>query len=484
MQQRTPPPQQALKQSSRMIVVDDNVRNIGGHFYELSSLLMSGAAKIGYEPILAAHETFDLAEAHSSYPIVPIFQTRRLLRWSMGVDGESTVARSFDGTPTDRSLWNRLVQSFRDTCVPPSKRPSRMLATWQNNFLSFMRQVKPTSNDRLLISTGDDFLMLAIASALSVAKLPSIRIDIILHFALVADDQPDQQTRLKHIGEQARQAIKMMSPHQVHLHATTTSLAQQWRQSNVGTPVSVIPYPTRTRPLAEKKIAEQNPPKSELLKSELLKSEPLKSKPLKSKPLKLVLAGLPRAEKGRESIHDFLLDIQDTHLKNQNYQISIQMPSQNWESMIPTTLHKSYKAALQASEKSPLEIMTSDLSTEDYHHWLDTADVGLFLYEPHRYKARCSGVLLEMLGRGVPVIVPDNCWLAEQVRKAGGHRSIGFIYQDRCEIPDLMRQFKKLRPAMMARAADYAKQLLQRHNAVNTLRVMGLDQTWSNRTAA
>ena len=147
-------------------------------------------------------------------------------------------------------------------------------------------------------------------------------------------------------------------------------------------------------------------------------------------------------------------------------------------------MHASYRAAVAGSVNSSLEVMTSDLSTEAYHRWLDTADLGLFLYEPHRYKARCSGVLLEMLGRGVPVIVPDGCWLAEQVRKAGGHRSIGFIYQDRCEIPDLMRQFIKHRSAMMSRASDYAKHVRQQHSAVNTLRVMGLDKNHSNRSAA
>ncbi|KAA1260176.1 hypothetical protein LF1_27150 [Rubripirellula obstinata] len=455
MPQSTPSPRQPEKRSSRMIVVDDNVRCIGGHFYELSNLLMTGAKKVGYDPMLATHETFDSAQARTTFPIVPIFQTRRLLRWSMGVDGESTVARSLTGMPSDRSPWNRVVQSFRDSCVPPSKRPSRMLETWKDNFLSLVERIKPTSNDRLLISTGDDFLMLALASALQQAKLPSLRIDIILHFALTTDDQPDKQERLKQIGRQTRQAIKLMGPHDVHLHATTTSLAQQWRQSNVGTPISVIPYPTRTRPHLEKQIAAE--PESNC-----------------KKPLKLVLAGLPRAEKGRESIHDFLLDVQAMHLNNHDYQVSMQMPPQKWESMIPSTLHGCYRKAMNGSANSPLEVMTSDLSTDDYHRWLDTADVGLFLYEPQRYKARCSGVLLEMLGRGVPVIVPDNCWLAEQVRKAGGHRSIGFIYQDRSEIPDLMRQFKKHRPAMMERASAYAKKLQQQHDAVNTLRVMGL----------
>lgn len=37
------------------------------------------------------------------------------------------------------------------------------------------------------------------------------------------------------------------------------------------------------------------------------------------------------------------------------------------------------------------------------------------LYDGTRYYARCSGVLLEMLCAGVPVIVPGGSWLSEQI---------------------------------------------------------------------
>ena len=37
------------------------------------------------------------------------------------------------------------------------------------------------------------------------------------------------------------------------------------------------------------------------------------------------------------------------------------------------------------------------------------------VYDSERYYARCSGVLLEMLCAGVPVIVPAGSWLAAQI---------------------------------------------------------------------
>ena len=79
-----------------------------------------------------------------------------------------------------------------------------------------------------------------------------------------------------------------------------------------------------------------------------------------------------------------------------------------------------------------------------------------------------------MLARGVPVIVPDRCWLADQVRLAGGHRSIGFIYQDRAEIPDLLTQLNRHRDAIRRRSLEHAAKIGRRHNGKNTLREMGL----------
>ncbi len=33
----------------RMILVDDNIRDIGGHYYELATLLLTGAEQLGFQ---------------------------------------------------------------------------------------------------------------------------------------------------------------------------------------------------------------------------------------------------------------------------------------------------------------------------------------------------------------------------------------------------------------------------------------------------
>jgi hypothetical protein len=320
-----------------------------------------------------------------------------------------------------------------------------MLRQWSSDLVELLDRIRPSFADVLLVNTGDDFAMLALAAAMNKVDCPPMRIDVIFHFAIYDSAQRDIRKRLKQFGRQINGCVKLLHPHQVKLHATTDSLAKQIRQADVRA-VTSIPYPTRA----------------------------CKIRAGEGQPLKAVLAGLPRREKGRDGILDLLTAIEKPLLKSNRFQISMQMPPTGWQAMVPKSLHRAFQDATQGTRTGCLEVMTANLSTNQYHHWLDTADVGLFLYKPERYVARCSGVLLEMMARGVPVIVPDRCWLADQVRAAGGHRSIGFIYQSAAEIPALLNQFASRREELNERAGKHASVIATRHRPTNTLRVMGL----------
>lgn len=445
------PPQKNMQ--PRMILVDDNIRTVGGHFFELASLLSGGAAKMGYRPVIATHASFsEVGAVPRGWTVVPTFRVRRMVRWSLGVDGRSKGRRDFGGNPVDGSFLYRVRTRVSDLLNSRNKRPAAMAAQYREDLGDLLRRLKPNATDVLVVNTADDFAFLAVADAISRANLPAMAIHAVFHFALAEPSTVDPAAKLRMIGHQLRQCLQAMKPHTVHLHATTDALADQLRRTDCGQTVDSIAYPTRARTV-------------------VAKAETL--------PLKAVLAGIPRAEKGRGAIAEVLAGIEGSLLKSGSVQLSMQMPPKRWESMVPKSLHRAYQQAVDASVKDevstgPLEVMTANLSTDVYHRWLDSADLGLFLYDADRYVARCSGVLLEMMARGVPVIVPDHCWLAEQVRLAGGHRSIGFIYQHRSEVPELMRQFVKHRTAIQARAIEHAKKIAERHAATSTLLMMGL----------
>lgn len=435
----------------RMILVDDNIRDIGGHYYELATLLLVGAEQLGYRPVLATHASFDDHQAvPAQWSLHPTFHTRRLVRWSLGVDGSSQYYRDRWGKTTGGTGLQNLWATLTDQLSPPAKRPKPMLRQWAADLAQLLAEIQANSDDTLLVSTGDDFAMLALANALRQAAIKPMRIDVIFHFALYERGQVDRGSRLRQLGHQIRASVEALRPHDVHIHATTASLAAQLRETECGVRINSIPYPTRPRRVVSG---------------------------AGSPPLKAVLAGLPRAEKGRGAIAELLSGIDQTLLRSGQFRMSMQMPAERWQAMVPSSLHTNYERAARGDAGGPFEVMTSNLSTKAYHAWLDTADLGLFLYDPQRYVARCSGVLLELLARGVPVIVPDECWLADQLRLAGGHRSIGFIYQDRSEIPDLMRQFAKRRGEMQPRSIKYAATIANRHDGRNTLLQMGIQPT-------
>lgn len=455
----------------RLIVIDDNVRNVGGHFFELATLLMQGARRAGYQTLLATHKCFDQQAELEEVEVLPVFDTRRMVRWSLGVDGQSTLRRDETGRNVGGSLPTRLQQAFSDSKAALAKHPRQMLKQWKNAFKKVLAVTRPTDRDRLLINTGDDFVMLALCDALKEAKLPPLSVDVIFHFALVDPQQPDAGGRLSLIGSQVRNALDEVSQHDIRLHATTDALADQWRQTDVGKAIQAIPYPTR-KPVqsAEWATSTEHSSSSEAATEE------------SSAPIKAVLAGMPRAEKGSSQIRKLLQSIHSDHLSNGRFQVSMQMSRSRKRSLIPGILRSEFDLAisnpeLKGASQSCLEIITSHLSTGAYHGWLNSADLGLFLYDPRRYFARCSGVLLEMMVRGVPVIVPDHCWLADQVRCAGGDGSIGFIYEHIEDIPGLLDRFAKQRVSMQRRARQYGEVIQTRHDPLNTITVMGLAQT-------
>ncbi len=432
----------------RLLLFDDNIRSIGGHFLELATLLMQGASELGYETKLAAHGSFrGLDAVESNLDVQPAFHARRMVHWSIGVDGHSHVERNLSGKNVGGTRLQNTLQSLRDPLVRFDRRPKTLLRTWAEDFTRLLSQWDVNSSDTILINTADDFVLLALAGALSRHLIAPLNIHAIFHFAIF--DTKTSEDRKRQFGNQVNRSLAALAPHRIHLHATTTSLSRQLAE--VGVDASPVPYPTRYRsPTARPQSGDDKK--------------------------KIVLAGTPRAEKGRRVIPAMLSAIHDPHLVSGNYRMSMQMPAKRWKRMIPRALREQYEAArqLHSQNESLFEIKSSDMPSTEYHRWLDTADVGLFLYESERYVARCSGVLLEMFIRGIPVIVPDRCWLADQVRAAGGDGSVGYIFQNIEQLPELLHQLHRDYEHVRWQSINHAMAIAKRHRGTNTLVQMGI----------
>jgi glycosyltransferase involved in cell wall biosynthesis len=126
-----------------------------------------------------------------------------------------------------------------------------------------------------------------------------------------------------------------------------------------------------------------------------------------------------REEKGSHSLSRVVRDIwQDPFLRGA-VQILIQANRASFAETpnFPPGLvpHWGHDYREVRSSTAPVVFVPHPLNAADYVDLISRADIGLFLYDSRTYFARCSGVLLEMLCAGVPVIVPAGCWLADQV---------------------------------------------------------------------
>lgn len=435
----------------RLWLIDDNIVGTGGHFLELASLLAIGAKDLGYAPRLAVNQKFN--EQHVDLICEPVFSIQRMRRWSLGVDGTSRVKRNTHGLAISSSSLERIWHRLRDTCSRPNFRPENMLQAWSEGFLRVVRQKKMRREDRIVVNTGDDFQLLALTRALrQLGSDNPLTVHVILHFALYEGDSISGEAR--RYGEQVNDAISMIGQHTVHLHATTEPLSRQLAE--VGVDATAIPYPVRTR------LKSKN-------QEGILK--------LQRQPLNIVLAGLPRAEKGRGQMKSVLSEMWGSHLQTGNFRLAMQVPDKRWQRMVPLHLRSVFRKALDNQGQEPenrLEVQSGNLDEKAYNRFLDSADVGLFLYNPKRYVARCSGILLEMLIRGVPVLVPKGCWLSEQLDLAGGDGSIGYSYTSTKQLPALLHQIRRDYSELSRMAEQHAEKTLRLHNAAHTLRTMGI----------
>ena len=69
-------------------------------------------------------------------------------------------------------------------------------------------------------------------------------------------------------------------------------------------------------------------------------------------------------------------------------------------------------------------LLRKPITEQEYNHHLFSADLIVLPYQVDRYVSRTSGILAEAICAGLPAIVPQGTWLAEQVRRHGA----GIVY--------------------------------------------------------
>jgi hypothetical protein len=131
----------------------------------------------------------------------------------------------------------------------------------------------------------------------------------------------------------------------------------------------------------------------------------------KKNKLQITYLGDARTEKGYQYLPHLVQDLWADYVKQDKVSFVIQS-NYNITDGEPSAVVA--REQLQHFPNDKVNLVMKSPSVEEYGKILDESDVILLPYDKTNYYARSSGILVEALCHGIPVLVPSGTWLSRQ----------------------------------------------------------------------
>jgi glycosyltransferase involved in cell wall biosynthesis len=388
----------------KFVLIEQSLRDVGGHYFEYAREILHAAEAAGYEPVLATHRDFSGADRlPSRWRVLPLFPftSDRIHRipsaFSFGLWQQ--IMASGGNLP---AIASRVADAVSDRCKAAVSR----LRWWRR--LSRVRgfaiaceqlfeQCPLAAGDQVLCSTVSDMDLLGLVRYLrNHPDSAEATWHLQFHFSVYCGRDPDypaQDRRTSALRWRLADAIASLPRHRLFFYTTTDELGRQFNR------LDVARFETLPWPVGEKFRAIDGP-----------RSAPAAA------PLRVLCAGAVRREKGSDRLGSLAQSLWDDLLKPRKVQLLFQIgQKRRWQALteLPAGTFES-ATNIEKLPDAPLVALPHPLQPDEYARLIQSADIGLLLYNADVYFARCSGILAELLAAGVPVIVPAGGWLAEQ----------------------------------------------------------------------
>ena len=391
---------QFAKMMPNFYIVDPNLQNLVGHYFEYDASVARASQEAGYQAILLAHRRIDPAIA-ARVGAVPTFEEDI---WGSGSASKDRIRRGLESIKANlvfcAALVSRLYRAPRGSIV------------FAHTFI-----------DR-------QFLGLALLPLLLCWKRSNSYVYLLRY-------QPSFYATAP-----ARVAFRILeflaAWCRVRLASDSNRLAIQLEELT-SLPIEVLPIPHVPPVLNTGTVARPT-----------------------ARPCRLVSLGNARDEKG---IFEILEAIRILHRQGYSDRFHFVLQCNDAAKDVADAI-----AAFQAERNPNCEFLFETLDSVSYYQHLQSADVVLLPYWRSIYTARTSGVFMEALSAGKPVIVTRDTWMNDQLAQHGA----GVLCNDRDPI-DLalaIRQAAEELPALAQLAIDRCEIWRAIHNPHSLLQAL------------
>jgi glycosyltransferase involved in cell wall biosynthesis len=379
----------------QFVLIDHSLSGPGSHHYEYATHILNAADAQGFATVLASNRRFQgSAGLPERCRILPLFQHS-----TYGGNSLATEAMNSAGNRQE----SRINAGFK-SCLRAVRqwrrryRHDRRLAAFAAGIRQLFEQLELRPGDHVFVPTLSDFDLLGLGLVIpGVPRAQEVDWHLQCHFSFLEGRETDyrwQSDRLEAMRERFRVALAPLAGLRLHFYSTTQQMAAQYNRLGQ-VRFDWLPYPVNEqfRPLAK--------PANDSLQH----------------PLRIVCAGGIRDEKGSHAITDLVQQLWTEYLEPGRIQIVVQGSSDDLQPLLRRDFVPATNAEIESGDwpVAPIVQAAFPLSMDGYQRFIRGADVGLFLYDSYRYYGRCSGVLVEMLCAGVPIVVPGGCWLHDEI---------------------------------------------------------------------
>jgi glycosyltransferase involved in cell wall biosynthesis len=401
---------------AKFILVDHSLYGVGGHHYAYAVNVLRAAEAMGHQIVVATHVDFRAPdELPKSWQLLPVF-TRDAYRGFSVFNGNEQSLRSMTSLHPESRTWGKRTRDWFQTTFDwrnlsrthrrrvrqyrkHLRQSPKVLEEFARECEQVFEAVAVGGDDAVFVPTLTEFDLKWLALLLH--RRPDLLVapwHLQFHFNFLEGREPDYAAQAEQFAAMQRHFASQLNQipgHRVFFYTTTRQLSAQYESLGMGT-FQPLPYPVKA-PIA---MRPETPLRSQI-----------------NKPLRLTCGGCVRPEKGYEWLSSAIAELWNDYFATSRVQLLIQTDAEDLSLSPPAHQRPRFvdRVAQVETADTPIVCVRGPLPAEEYARLIQCADIGLFLYDSERYYTRCSGVLLEMLSAGVPVIVPAGCWLSAQI---------------------------------------------------------------------